>query len=196
MEDLSIQIPQPPQADFSPPATEAEVSKTTHEVINAPEEVVEYAGEVALEQAVEIAGRPEPEVAVAAGTLDSGGQDSLNLAEQMEADINSKVSTIEHETERKIQELWADTYKHITEQIGLSEYEAIEMIGEDKMNKILGEEKVGEIKSAFEEDVVDETTKILQEAYQRVGLTLDDGVKKLVRSEVENYKKPVSNRTA
>lgn len=115
------------------------------------------------------------------------------ILSNIEKEISEEVAKIESETERQILDIAGETYIKIVQEVGLSEAEAIEMIGEDKMTRILGEEKVKQIKDEFNQEVICETMRILEDAYKEVDITLNEGsadlLKKIVEDTTINYKK-------
>lgn len=96
---------------------------------------------------------------------------------KMEQEISQEVAAIKTDTERQILDIAGETYIKITQEIGLSEQEAIGMIGRDKMIKIIGEDRVNEIKDRFDKEVMAEAVKILDGAFKEVESAIDNGIR-------------------
>lgn len=107
---------------------------------------------------------------------------------RMEKEISEKVSLIEAETERQILDIAGEAYIEITQGIGLSEPESIKMVGDDKMIKILGEERVRLIQEQFNQEVMNEAAHILEDAFSKVRTTLNEGVPRLSEKVNVNHK--------
>jgi hypothetical protein len=112
--------------------------------------------------------------------------------EKIEQEISSEtakeIKRIEEETEKMVLDIAGETYVKMTQEIGLSEQEAVEKIGKDKMTKILGKERVQQIQDNFDREVMVESMKILGDAFEDVNSAINTGIVNLGKNVQNNHR--------